>query len=568
MKQEEHVPRDTLAPIVDLDYARYQGYYDSTYGINIYRGIRYAAAPKRWQLPEPPVVNRSSIIEALEDPNYCPQVPDAPEPANLDFNASIYGDEDCLFLNVFSPKDGNNLPVLFFIHGGGYGSGNAGGAISNFTYLDYTVDNGFVLVSIQYRLGAFGFASSEDIKKHGVLNVGLRDQYFALQWVQKYISRFGGDPHQVTIAGESAGGGSVMLQTMANGGKDGTKYFKRAIADSPYLPTQPKYSDYYPETYYKKFAELANCSNLAGTRYSSTFECLSNANTYTLQNASALTSFSARWGQWAFIPVTDGVFVQETPSQQLLAGRVNGEQMLTGNNANEAWYFVPQNISSKAEFKAFIQLNYPYLSDSQLRSVLNAYNIPESADSLPLFDSDGLHAPYATEVSNLTVGWQQAANNLYAETTFVCPSYWLADAFATTGSWKYQYSVPEALHAKDLFPLLNPDTSDGVGDTDEVFVKAFQTMWGNFIVSGTPYVELHMPGIDSVSAANAESWKPWGTLGRYAGSKPVGFPMLNLNVTNDVPKNADWRVVDGLSWENGRGARCALWALFAAQAQE
>lgn len=79
--------------------------------------------------------------------------------------------------------------------------------------------NGFVSVIIQYRLGAFGFLSSEDVHRHGQVNAGLLDQNFALQWVQKHIHKFGGDPNRVTVAGESSGAGSVMLQAMAYGGR-------------------------------------------------------------------------------------------------------------------------------------------------------------------------------------------------------------------------------------------------------------------------------------------------------------------------------------------------------------
>lgn len=88
-----------------------------------------------------------------------------------------------------------------------------------------TNDNGFISVMIQYRLGAFGFLSSEDVKRNGQLNAGLLDQRFALQWVQDHIQRFGGDPKKVTLAGESAGAGSVMLQAMAYGGKQDVTLF-------------------------------------------------------------------------------------------------------------------------------------------------------------------------------------------------------------------------------------------------------------------------------------------------------------------------------------------------------
>lgn len=81
-----------------------------------------------------------------------------------------------------------------------------------------TNNNSFIAVIIQYRLGAFGFLAGDDVKEKGALNAGLLDMNFALQWVQKYISRFGGDPTRVTIAGESAGAGAVIYQSMAYGG--------------------------------------------------------------------------------------------------------------------------------------------------------------------------------------------------------------------------------------------------------------------------------------------------------------------------------------------------------------
>jgi carboxylesterase type B len=83
-----------------------------------------------------------------------------------------------------------------------------------------TNHNGFISVMIQYRLGAFGFLSSEDMHKYGKTNAGLLDTRFALEWVQ-HITKFGGDPSRVTIGGESSGAGAVMLQAMAYGGREG-----------------------------------------------------------------------------------------------------------------------------------------------------------------------------------------------------------------------------------------------------------------------------------------------------------------------------------------------------------
>lgn len=184
----------------------------------------------------------------------------------------------------------------------------------------------------EYRLGAFGFLSSDEIFRYGTVNAGLLDQHFALQWIQNYIHLFGGNASQVTLAGESAGGGSVMLQAMAFGGTLGTSLFENAIAASPWLPQQFGYADFVPTQSYYAFASAVGCfDGLAqNNRNTSIFNCLVSKDTDTLQNASNAISGSARYGTWAFLPVTDGRFIQEAPSQQLLAKRVNGRRMLSG----------------------------------------------------------------------------------------------------------------------------------------------------------------------------------------------------------------------------------------------
>ncbi|KAL2352132.1 Carboxylesterase family-domain-containing protein [Cryomyces antarcticus] len=94
-----------------------------------------------------------------------------------------FASEDCLFLNVYAPANASNLPVLVWIHGGGYGAGNGR---EDLTAIIKANNNSFVSVAIQYRLGAFGFLSSDEVYRNGVVNAGLLDQHFALQWVQAY----------------------------------------------------------------------------------------------------------------------------------------------------------------------------------------------------------------------------------------------------------------------------------------------------------------------------------------------------------------------------------------------
>ena len=147
--------------------------------------------------------------------------------------------------------------MFVWIHGGGYG---AGSGRQDLTSIINTNGNSFIGVTLQYRLGAFGFASSDEIFRKGVVNAGLLDQHMGLQWVQQYIHLFNGDPTQVTIGGESAGGGSVMLQDMAYGGSLGTQLFRNTISMSPYLPMQYGYKDWIPSQSYYAFATAAGCA--------------------------------------------------------------------------------------------------------------------------------------------------------------------------------------------------------------------------------------------------------------------------------------------------------------------
>jgi carboxylesterase type B len=236
--------------------------------------------------------------------------------------------EDCLFLNVQSPRNATNLPVLVWIHGGGYG---AGSGQQDFTNIVNVNGNSFVVVSIQYRLGPFGFLASEEVAQRGVVNAGLLDQAFALQWVQAHIERFGGNASMVTISGESAGGGSVMLHGMAYGGSLGDSLFRSIIAASPYLPKQHAYSDYVPNQSYLAFAERSGCHVDAPQTL---FDCLLSKDTAVLQNSSAEMATTAVYGTWIFLPVTDGVLIQDEPSSQLLKKRLNGRNLLVGNNAS------------------------------------------------------------------------------------------------------------------------------------------------------------------------------------------------------------------------------------------
>ncbi|KAN0117317.1 acetylcholinesterase precursor [Hyaloscypha variabilis] len=559
---------------VDLGYEIYAGVANTITKVNSFKGIRFAAPPigsLRWQAPQAPVTNRSSVLAANAFPAQCPQSPLATgTEITPTVAASLYSTEDCLFLNVYAPANASNLPVLVWIHGGGYGEGNGQ---QDLTAIINANNNSFIGVSIQYRLGAFGFISSDEVFKNGVVNAGLLDQQFALQWVQTYINLFGGDPTKVTVSGESAGGGSVMLHTMAYGGSQGTSLFKNAIAASPYLPFQYGYKDWAPTQSYYAFADQAGCSATAAYagRNSSIFQCLSQKDTKVLQAASFNVSASGLFGTWGFLPVTDGVFIQQLPSQQLLQRQVNGVNFLSGNNANEGSVFVPSGINTEQDLVNWLEDTFPMFTNNDIAKILLYYpssNLTDNPND-PKYATLGYQGATAINESQLATGQQQRADDIYAETTFVCPSYWLAEAFSdkSRSSYKYQYSVPIATHGADVSGYFGPANPTQSSD----FEYAFMKIWGNFITKDNPSISSEIAnGVSSNQSQQtnpASAWPPFNIYAPY---------QLNLNETGGVPfalpegagnatvflgpglKN-DFTLVNAYSWEGGRGYRCDFW---------
>ncbi|OBT54867.1 hypothetical protein VE04_03758 [Pseudogymnoascus sp. 24MN13] len=550
---------------VDLGYAVYTGAFDASTRLNTWKGIRYAAAPigpLRWQAPRAPVTNRT-VTPAVEFGPICPQ--NYPSVPNAPF---IPGNEDCLFLNVYAPSNAIKQPVLVWIHGGGYGYGDAS---QDMTEIIAANNNGFVVVALQYRLGAFGFLSSAEVKSKGVVNAGLLDQDYALKWVQKNIHLFGGDSCSVTIAGNSAGAGSVMYHALTNGGTSGTALFQNAIVSSPYLPVQNNYDATFPTQRFYDFSVAAGCPSSG-----SVFDCLLSKDSMTLQQASSQISTTQTYGTWAFLPVTDGTFIKQLPSKQLLAKKVNGKRILVGSNANEGALFVPPTISTEADLVAWLHLEFPNVSDGDVAKILAAY--PSSSGPVnpndPMFATTGLGPATALNVSQVATGQQQRGNNIYAEATFVCPSYWLASAYTGNGrtAYKYQYSVPFGGHTDDLpavFGPAQPNHSDS-------FVAAFRSIWGKFITTSNPSISAALASGGQPTTSSAPN--PVTKFPAWTASSPQ---QINLNITGGTPyttvtmfgatvtqfqepglKNA-FSVANANTWEGGRGARCDFWRTIA-----
>lgn len=274
------------------------------------------------------------------------------------------------------------------------------------------------------------------------------------------------------------------------------------------------------------------------------------------------------------------------------------------NNANEGpVYFVPTNIATEDDFLAYIRGLLPLFSEDDITQVLLHYPSTNASDSpnAPDFATAGDSGPTALNESTFASGQQHRANvclplpstylhhasiqsltqqqNLYAETTFVCSSYWLADAFTSNGrtARHYQYSVIGAEHGSDVSAYFGPPTPNQSPD----FAIAFMAIWGNFITTGDPSIAASVAnGADSPSTSSPVSdWPVWTVDGRSqlnmnetGGTAVVetsfgGVPQVITQFVQPGLVNS-FEVVDADSWEGGRRARCDFWKSMGASVPE
>lgn len=245
-----------------------------------------------------------------------------------------------MFLDVFVPtavynescedKHSRGAPVLVWMYGGGFYEGHKGtddpaGIIAR-SIANPNSAPGVIFVAMNYRLGPLGWLAGPTFAASGgTMNAGFYDQRLALEWVQKYIHIFGGDPNKVTLMGASAGGSSTLHQITAYGGEKGPVPFQQAFPQSPAFVPNPY--NWLQEEYFKRYLKFANASTLTELRALSSAEAI-RANELFVWN----TAYASAIG-----PVVGGAFTPALPSQLFAQGRYakNVKALFSGHNTDE-----------------------------------------------------------------------------------------------------------------------------------------------------------------------------------------------------------------------------------------
>lgn len=432
-------------------------------------GIPYAAAPvgdRRFAPPEPhaPWVGTRP---ALSSDAVCPQPPmtGATTPGTMT--------EDCLVLNVWSPDGARDLPVVVWIHGGGYLWGTANTPVMDGTGL---ADRGpVVVVSLNYRLGHRGFLDLSTTSWAGLVptNLGLRDQVRALEWVRDNIEAFGGDPGTVTIAGQSAGGGSVACLVASPAARG---LFSRAIAQSP--PAASVHSPERAATMAEAFLEILH------RQRGRTPDLLDDDEPSRLAAAALLLldeGIRLLPGHHAFQPVIDGDVLLDTPAESVRRRLGSRVPLLVGSNADESSLFAlpgmpPLVPTGPAALRQLLRQDHP----ARQRRLEAAYGGLEQPAACLDLGADAMVTVPALALAEATVAAGSPAH--------VYRFCWTNDDLRDRGlGTPHTLDLPFVLGTLDTFRFsdLTSPVPAGMPSAEQLSHR-MQQAWLAFVASGDP----------------------------------------------------------------------------------
>ncbi len=477
-------------------------------GLTIYRGIPFAAPPVgelRWRVPQP-AVKWDGVRETVKF---------APDPYQGDGKGNV--SEDCLYLNVWTPakSSGDRIPVLVWIYGGGFSFGSTSTPTHNGEHL---ARKGVVLVSINYRVGPLGFLSHPELSTESSRkvsgNYGLLDLIAGLQWVQKNIAAFGGDPNKVTIFGESAGGIAVSMLCASPLAKG---LFHGAISQSggSFGPPRPTT---YPGENMKRLAD-AEQSGLAYAK---------RAGATSIAELRKLTpdKLPEGFGSGAAWPIIDGWVIPNDQYKLYEAGNYNDVAILVGYNSDEGLSFSREKTPE--EFRSNVEKRYGPFSEKLLAAYpVGTNSVPKTARDLMRDAAFGWH----------TWSWAR----LQARTGKSKVFYYYFDQHPERGADSPQadHGTPHGVDVPYVFQTLDRSKPD-ITQSDLQISEAVATYWVNFAKRGDP------------NGAGVPTWPQFTEDNRqvmYFNNKPLPGPVPGVSALEVLDTYFAWRrTPEGEAW--------------------
>ncbi len=467
-----------MNPVVETNTGKVRGFERS--GLKIFLGIPFAAPPvghRRWLAPQPvapwtgirATENFGPVAPQIKDTSIMENPLDASYKIDMSLGTEPAGNEDCLYLNIWSSGlDNDRRPVMVWIHGGGFSTGTGSSALYNGGVL--AGRGNVVVVTINYRLNIFGFLRLKDITQGGIPstgNEGILDQIAALKWIHDNIESFGGDPNNVTVFGQSAGGASISGLL----GLSSTKgIFNKAICQSGS---------------YNSFVTLDEAN-----RYS---EYLLHRLNLDVSQAKAIRSLTSEQLLDAYInsfplpkdirspfPVVDGEIFLKPPIESINAGSADGIPLLAGTTLDEwrAWLII----------------------DPALRNLNEAHMLKRLNRMMPNSDIAGMVEKYRRLLvhQGVTPTPSEIYLRLMSARLFWIPTFRMLEAqghwcnsvynYMLAWKWPFQGGNLRACHGIDIGFIWNAYQVDSFGLNSGVNVLStnMQEAWLAFTHSGNP----------------------------------------------------------------------------------
>ncbi|KAI9164201.1 Lipase 2 [Paramyrothecium foliicola] len=519
-------------PVIKLEAGTVVGVHNSEYDQDFFLGVPYAAPP----------VGQLRLKQAVSHPLWtCPLKATSYGPRCYGNSLGLAGysqeddgspvDEDCLSINIVRPsgKSDRPLPVLVWIHGGGFLDGSSRDGRYNGSFLVETsvrMNQPIIYASFNYRLGAFGMLGGSVLEAQGLSNIGLHDQRKALAWIQENIGLFGGDPAKVTLFGESAGAMAIGFHLLANRGRnDGL--FSAAIAQSggPFSQDMVNRNATEREEDFRRIAGMAGCGNS-----SDILTCLRDVPAEALNGAGA--TLPPNW-------IIDGELLPDRSIVQLQKREILEVPLLIGTNRNEATSFFQRfsrgPVNTDADFSAFIQGAWG--GGPMSRDLVNKWN---------QFYADEVVNPSAAGLGTVQADGGSQYGQQYGKSTL-----WQGDMMFTAGrrfanqAWADK-GVPSYSYFFDTTPQGVDPATLGVAHFQEIAYTFGNTLgvgWDTQPFPSDPKLRAQHERLANIMSRMWISFAVTGSPNSHqVKDLKVNWPMYSL----DDPQNIVFSVSDGV----------------------